>query len=245
VNIDANYIRRCSGNRYTATSAAGDFIEYNGPTDLSQDQAIVFGGIAAAGDSCVITFTVDGTTVGTLNTSQVCSPTAGYATGWCFRITEALMQAHGLSLKGTGHRYRATLTTRTAGYFRLDSIEIESGQGSPVLVAGGFRPLDSSTSGISAGGNGPFLSLSDRNSKVAQIIAAVDSLRAEFAPYSGLPNPVRKVDVDAALGVDVSKRNADLLHSNDAGYAAVGRASFDALVGFVLEAREADALLVA
>jgi hypothetical protein len=245
VNIDANYIRRCSGNRYTATNAAGDFVEYNGPTDLSQDQAIVFGGIAAAGDNCVITFTVDGTTVGTLNTSQVCSPTANYATGWAFRITEALMQANGMSLKQTGHRYRATLTTRTAGYFRLDSIDVESGHGSPVLVAGGFRPLDTSNSGISAGGNGPFLSLSDRNTKIAQIIADVDALRAEFAPYSGLPNSVLKVDVDGVLGVDAAKRNADGLHPNDAGYGGVATSAFSVLISFALATRNATALLSA
>lgn len=243
VNIDANYIRRSSGNRYTATNVAGDFVELNSPTDLSADQAIVFGGIAAAGDSCLITFSVDGITVGTLDTSQVCSPTSGYATGWAFRITESVMQAHGMSLKQTGHRYRATLTTRTAGYFRLDSIDVESGQNSPVLVAGGFRPLDSNNSGINAGGNGPFLNLGDRNTKIAQIISDVDNLRAEFAPYTGQPNPVLKVDIDTALGVDASKRNADGLHPNDAGYVAVTRAAFSSLVSFVLASRDIDALL--
>jgi hypothetical protein len=248
VNVDANYLRRCSGNTYSVTATAGDFLELNGPTDLSADQAIVFGGIADHGDAGILTFTVDGTTVGTLDISTVRTPTAGYATGYCFRINESLMQSHGMSLVATNHRYRVTLTTSTSGHpLRIDSIDTESGQGAPVLVAGGFDPLD--TNGVDGSGNATtttyYTTLADRKTKDAAIAAAVDSLRAEFTPYSGLPNPVLKVDVMGVLGTNPALRFADGLHPNDKGYQLVAANAFNALVNFYLHTRDPVALLSA
>jgi hypothetical protein len=250
INIDANYIRRCSGNGYFATNTVGEFIEYRTFTDLSQDQAVAFGFIAQAGDAGTITFTMDGVTVGTINIQDAAPATSGKTCGFCFRFTEALAQAHGMSIVDQSRTLRATLTAKTAGTyaFRLDGIDIEAGTGSPVMVAAGIRPA------VGSGVYGFATDQADQDAKIdvqrANIAGpsydGAGGLIAEFAPYSGLPNPVLFVDVDTALnGRDASLRSTDFLHPNNAGYNKIASAAFATLFNYMAAARDADALMAA
>lgn len=222
---------RNSGTRYQLTSTVGDGVQLLTAADMSDDVVIAFGGVCLASDDIVLTATMsnpDGsgaTTLGTLDIKDVRSPTTGKYSAWCWRF------------KGpwgyTPKLIKVRMTTRTAGSFRFDDLTIESPIPSPVLVYGAWKPQGNTFYAFGT-------SVADRDAKIDSMNTQLQSLVAEFAPQSGLPNPVLFVDADTPMGPkDPAKFDqSDGLHPSNAGHVALTTAGLTAVKNYLAVDRD-------